>query len=34
MPKAEIPPEASKPDASESSIKQFILDNSIWFYHA
>ena len=34
MPKAELPPEAPKPDASESSIKQFILDNSVCFYHA
>ena len=33
MPKAEIPPEAPKPDASESATKQFILDNSICFYH-
>ena len=33
MPKAELPPEAPKPDASESAIKQFILDNSVCFYH-
>ena len=34
MPKAELPPETPKPDASESAIKQFILDNSACFYHA
>ena len=34
MPEAELPPEAPKPDASESAIKQFILDNSVCFYHA
>ena len=34
MPKAELPPEAPKPDASESAIKQFILDNRVCFYHA
>ena len=34
MSKAELPPEAPKPDASESAIKQFILDNSVCFYHA
>ena len=32
-PKAELPPEAPKPDTSKSAIKQFILDNSICFYH-
>ena len=34
MPKAELPPEAPRPDASESAIKQFIIDNSVCFYHA
>ena len=34
MPKAELPPEAPKPDASEPAIKHFILDNSDCFYHA
>ena len=34
LPPAELPPEAPKPDASESAIKQFILDNSVCFYHA
>ena len=34
MPKAELPPEAPKPDASESAIKQFSLDNSVCFFHA
>ena len=34
MPKAELPPEAPKPDASESAIKHFILNNSVYFYHA
>ena len=34
MPKVELPPEAPKPDASESAIKQFILDNSVCFYLA
>ena len=34
MPKAELPPEAPKPDTSKSDIKQFILDNSVCFYHA
>jgi len=33
-PKAELPPDASKPDAAESAIKQFILDNGARFYHA
>ena len=33
-PKAELPPDASKPDAVESAIKQFILDNGACFYHA
>ena len=33
-PKAELPPEAPKPDTSKSAIKQFILDNSVCFYHA
>ena len=34
MPKVELSPEAPKPDAPESTIKQFILDNSVCFYHA
>ena len=34
MPKAELPPEAPRPDASGSAIKQFIIDNSVCFYHA
>ena len=34
MPKAELPPEAPKPDTSKSANKQFILDNSVCFYHA
>ena len=34
MPKVELPPEAPKPYASESAIKQFILNNSVCFYHA
>ena len=33
-PKAELSPEAPKPDISRSAIKQFILDNSVCFYHA
>ena len=34
MPKADLPPEALKPEASDSAIKQFILDNNVCFYHA
>ena len=32
MTKAELPPEAPKPDNSKSAIKQFILDNIVCFY--